>query len=318
MDELSVVKSKLFSALGDNFKGYLRLLKKWFKCNLTKEEFDSEAKQLLSPQTVTLHNQFLVSLFNKCQQLSTIGQKKTATDIKTDKDEKKVKTKKAKTVKTTFEHRFVPADISEYTQQPNKRRKTEDSQIPTVIKLTFCTGEGTLPDHFMANLRILVGVWELELDGVHDEAVALLNIAVRDFMKNILTAVLSFKSSYRRRSNGPFKHAIGMPPLNPYLKNTSYLVKYPQYSHSTFTDESGEHVPMIPPTTDFAEHEAMAQIACSYRKKQSHNEDDNKITLWHLFHALRINKSVIPSHSVYAINIERIITRLWREDNCEV
>ncbi|RWS10313.1 transcriptional adapter 1-like protein [Dinothrombium tinctorium] len=273
---------------------------------------------------------YVNNLLNFVRFFSQSVQKTNANDVKSERDDcggnKRAK-RKAKTVKVTYEHRFFPANVSEYTLNPYKRSKlNEDGSLPIIpseLRLVFCTGEGTLPDHFMANLRILVGVWELELDDVQDEAIALLNLAVRDFMKNIITAMLTFKSSFRSYDNGKFRYAFGVPPLNPYLKNASSLVKYPQYSHSTFTDESGEHCAVIPPTTEFAEHEAMTQIACSFNSwnqlksgnGKREEEDENKITLWHLFHALRIHKSVIPSHSVYAVNMERIITRLWHEDS---
>lgn len=45
-------------------------MKQWFRAALTKDEFDFEALKFLQPAQLTLHNQFLVSLFAKCQSLA--------------------------------------------------------------------------------------------------------------------------------------------------------------------------------------------------------------------------------------------------------
>ena len=42
------------------------------------------------------------------------------------------------------------------------------------------------------------------------------------------------------------------------------------------------------------------------------------VSLFDLYDALQVYKSAIPSHSVYATNMERIANRLWHPSNEEV
>lgn len=226
----------------------------------------------------------------------------------------KSKKKKAKVAKVSHEHRFIPVNPSNYIQTPLKAVTEPDFQ-PTLIKLTFCSGEGSLPDNFAAHLRMFVCVWESGLDSMADDAVKLLNLAIRDFVKNILTSVLTFKSTYKTRDNGRFKYAIGAPTVNPFLRNSHPLTKYLQDPFSTDTNENGEQAPDIPLPRDLAEHEAMFEVACSSGKRKENFEScETPVNLWHLFHALRTYKSCISSQTVYSVNMERIMMRLSHED----
>lgn len=91
MDPLSIAKRNLFESLGDNFKkylfkiykahdfyafiflsSYLQLLRTWFRNNLTKDEFDFEARKLFNDKTIKKHNAFLLALFTRCQDLACI------------------------------------------------------------------------------------------------------------------------------------------------------------------------------------------------------------------------------------------------------
>jgi transcriptional adapter 1 len=221
--------------------------------------------------------------------------------------------KKAKVAKANFDHRYIPVDYHDYITCPAKNTTDPDFQ-PTLIKLTFCAGEGSLPDNFAAHLRMFVGVWESGLDGMADDAVKLMNLAIRDFMKNVLTSVLSFKSSYRTRENGRFKYAIGVPPMNPFIRNASALTQFPGESCASYTTESGEQTAEGTTSKDLAEQEAMFDVACSSTKRYGDSSEE-PVTLWHLLHALKLDKSCIPSHTVYSLGMERIMTHIWHEDD---
>lgn len=216
--------------------------------------------------------------------------------------------------KISYDKRFVPIDPSLYSPVPTKKsRKHEAERREVLSKVAFSLSEGSLPDHFMANLRMLVIVWESGLDNLSNDAVSMLNLALRDFIKNILMYVLTFKSSFRSYDKGQVRYSVGAPMINPYLKNSHTLCKYPQDIHSSIVNNSGDQIPAILPTSETAEHDAIFQIACSKLPTEDYetsNCDSGLINLWQVFHALRLHKSAIPSHSVYTINMEKIITRL--------
>lgn len=315
MDELCLAKQNLFDCLGSNFKCYLSLLRSWFRNHLSKEEFDFEARKLFTNSNVSKHNAFLLALFSRCQDLSSLDNQQDRKP-KLDENDKSTKNRSLKkprpNYKITYEKRFLPIDPALYSPIPTKKSRLHEAERREVLpKVVFSLSEGSLPDHFMANLRMLVIVWETGLDNLSNDAVLLLNLALRDFIKNILMYVLTFKSAFRSYDKGQVRYAVGAPMVNPYLKNSHSLCKYPQDIHSSYVTDSGEHMPAVLPTNETAEHDAIFQIACSKLPNDYESpRERGLITLWQVFHALRLNKSALPSHSVYTINMEKIITRL--------
>ena len=69
MSALEIISSreKLFEALGESKTIYLQNMKDWFGKKCSKEEFDLLATELLSPEHIDLHNQFLLAILTKCQ-----------------------------------------------------------------------------------------------------------------------------------------------------------------------------------------------------------------------------------------------------------
>ena len=65
--ELCSSREKLFAVLGEQQGKYLEHLNSWFSSKSSKEQFDAEARKLLTSQHTSLHNQFLLAILNKCQ-----------------------------------------------------------------------------------------------------------------------------------------------------------------------------------------------------------------------------------------------------------
>ena len=65
--ELSSTREKLFAVLGEQQAKYLEHLNTWVSSKSSKEQFDAEARKLLTSQHTPLHNQFLLAILNKCQ-----------------------------------------------------------------------------------------------------------------------------------------------------------------------------------------------------------------------------------------------------------
>lgn len=174
----------------------------------------------------------------------------------------------------------------------------------------------------MANLRMLVVVWETGLDSITNESVMLLNLAIRDFIKNILMSVLTFKSAFQTYGNAELKYAIGSTSFNPYLRNSHPLYKYPQDVNSFFACHNNDYVSNFSPSKKIMENESSYNIYNSKLKMRAKdysefNDNPNTVNLWQLFHALKLHKNTIHSHSVFAINMEKIITKLSHRVNNE-
>ena len=69
--ELNSARRKLCAALGEKQKDYFAHMKSWFRKRISKEEFDVEARKLITDDNGHLHNEFLLAILNKCQTLAS-------------------------------------------------------------------------------------------------------------------------------------------------------------------------------------------------------------------------------------------------------
>ena len=291
---------------------YLSLLKDWFKGLQDKESFDDEARKILQREQLRLHNRFLVCLLNKCQSLS--GTKATsAAQAERKKSKKKLRHSFA------YDHRFQPVSPSEFLC-PIQAADSEAKDAAgaryhdAVLRMSLCREESLLPDNFAAHLRMFVNVWEAGLDEMRDDAVQLVSLAVRDFMKNVITALVAFKSSFKTQDKGRFKCHFGAPLLDPLLVNSNLVTRFPVDTSKTFVEErTGDQFPELIPDEEVQEREALFQVACSTSDPCPPADEGQQLTLWHLFHALRKYPHCIPSHTVYSVNLTRIMNALYHE-----
>lgn len=226
----------------------------------------------------------------------------------------------------------------------NGTNKHENGNNNNVIRLTFCTSEGGLPDNFAATLRIFVNVWESGLNGMDDEVVKLINLSIRDFVKNILTAVLTSRSSHKTTCDG-FRYDFGSTSVNPLQLNTYPLNGLSSFSEpanrsanmSLFNYSSDSLTSSIIHHPDLLEQDALHQVAanegaCTLKRSRDvidklELEEDSQIrkecwsgrrgesiNLWNLFHALKTYRNCISSNSIYATNMTRIMARLNHDE----
>eukprot|EP00112_Aurelia_sp_Birch-Aquarium-sp1_P010473 Seg2234.3 transcript_id=Seg2234.3/GoldUCD/mRNA.D3Y31 product="Transcriptional adapter 1" protein_id=Seg2234.3/GoldUCD/D3Y31 len=152
-----------------------------------------------------------------------------------------------------------------------------------------------LPDVASLHGRLYLGAWEHGLDSVADDTASLLSNAVETHLKNILTACVARKRPYCLRDNH-FRHSFG--------------VSYPITSHEGLKKRPNEENV----TTDEAEAAAMLSIATN----KNHQDILPPISTFDLRDSLQFNRSVIPSHTVRAGNMERILTELWHPGHEEI
>lgn len=339
------------------FRRYLALLRRWFKCGLSKLEFDTEARKILLKETIGYHNRFLVALFTRCQQLAdqncasepewplsamrtlTNSQDETTSNdhsahnspdmlsVVSDDGDARIKPmiKKAKfnLQKSTPVGKFTrvydearlltiePRDL------PSTRQWKRMANLRNDSKLQFCSTERTLPDHFMSNLRLFVNVWEFGIEGISDEAILITNLAIRDFIKNLITSAILFKSHRQSAKNGQLCLSNAQSNSNHFLFNAQPLIQCPAHVHPITLDEQDDHFSRLLSNRHLVAHEKLLSLACAPQVVDRANPNKSRIRLPHLYHALKTYRTSIPIHSIYSINMERIQLRLYENESAD-
>lgn len=355
--ELNSARRKLQSALGDNSKSYFAHMKAWFRKRCTKEEFDVEAKKLLTADNSHLHNEFLLAILNKCQTLANFTLM-TSPTVKSSMpsvmspttsigspggpsgfilnrpapetgDGGRLKVgaikRKNKTNRPTFDQRFQPAS-------PESLPDCDDFEPydPDERSLLFAFKEPTLPDATVVSGRLLIAAWDEGLDGsINDPAATDLVVAAVDqFLRRIITSILMDRSGYKLYAN-KVPYAIGTPSTNPYLINKQRSIcsvsseapirSTPEILESlNFTSMTNNVDPLVPVGRFHekeSEHAAMWELACAH--KDSKSSEPKVITLYDLLSTLKKHRTLIPSHTVYSINMERLLCRLNHEGHSD-
>ncbi|XP_049865384.1 transcriptional adapter 1-like [Pectinophora gossypiella] len=295
-DVLNVARRKLNQALGEKSTKYFNHMKQWFRMRLTKEEFDSEARALLSADQVHHHNEFLLALLNKVEGLAetsaTIAQEKAISHNRHSRRHKR-------SSRTSEKSNFEPADLLEYLP-PNSPPGAGSDGVKYAVQEIF------LPDHALVVGRFMLAAWELGLEGADDDAANIIVVAVQNFLKNVISAVISQRKGYKIRNNH-LMYDIGGDIPNMWLRNSSKVYD-PQGEGRVSVDDGVDALgPRCPPTIDEVEHAAAFEIACSVPSTEC---NDEKLTIDEFYNTLLTHRNVISCHSVYAVNMERLACML--------
>ncbi|PIK50744.1 putative transcriptional adapter 1-like [Apostichopus japonicus] len=315
MTELERARKNLCELLGEKVTDYWTLVKNWYRQKLTKDEFDNEARKILSGDNVRYHNDFIVAILTKCQVLTSKNENSSSKSATVGismpgKVSKKVKNVKKKKVfaRPSFERRFVPVNPMLY--------------IPTELctpgsggTMEFCSQSACLPDNSILHGRVLVTAWEWNLDTSAERVVSLVTDAVECVLKNVISAALARKSGYQLRDNY-FKHGLGQQVHTPSLRAT--LKEALNYS-ATHPFSGNQDLPLAPskrvghPTNQESEEEAVTQVAISGQTSQT-----GPLTLDDVLEALQVHKGVLKSHLVSSAATERILVERWHPDYDEL
>lgn len=112
IEPLNIARRKLNDVLNEKSTKYFSHMKQWFRMKLTKEEFDAEARKLLSSDQVHYHNEFLLALLNKVEGLTeasilSIAQEKASSHNRNSRRHKR-------SSRTSEKSNFEPVDLLEY------------------------------------------------------------------------------------------------------------------------------------------------------------------------------------------------------------
>lgn len=318
--DLNEAKQRLLDKLGPTYGVYIQLLGKWFRGIISKEEFDKSAKQLIEQNFVFEHNKFWLAFFHHCANSASNSIQSHHFQINRD--------------------ACGDNHVQNYLKNGELCQKTgyganvipTHTQSDTITNGIIGNKVRCLPNKVITHMKIFVIAWELGLDSVDDHVSLYINLALQHFLKNIITELICTKTAYRLRENR-FKYAIGVKAMNPYLNNSlkiySSNLEYDPYQiesnkmNSSLVDTYAYNDSLFPGR--LYEAQALYELACSTtsvipttskkRKKLKLSDsvlvqDTKRLTLYHLLIAFLMNRTIIPSQSLYTINLERIFTKL--------
>ncbi|XP_053893276.1 transcriptional adapter 1 isoform X4 [Malaclemys terrapin pileata] len=173
-----VGKAMLFTVLNvlSPMHRYWANLKLWFKQKISKEEFDLEARRLLTQDNVHSHNDFLLAILTRCQILVSAPEGPGPlpwTGGSATKPGKPKGKKKFSSVRQKFDHRFQPQNPLSGAQQFVAKDPQEDDD------LKLCSHTMMLPTRGQLEGRMIVTAYEHGLDNVTEEAVTAIVYAVQ-------------------------------------------------------------------------------------------------------------------------------------------
>ncbi len=230
--------------------------------------------------------------------------------------------RKSKSGRPSFDQRFQPTHV---LTEEDSRRTEEEQERDLLVRgeeraTRFCHREPPLlPDVGLIHGRMLLTAWEERLEGVADRAVELVLRAVEGQLRRMVMAMVMRRRAFRMR-DGRFPHAVGVPRPNPWLFNTQKrrredLVVGAEVAEAlelTPAQQVQQDLdPMAPsawPTAADAEQRAMYEVACAVDEAEVSR---GTISPFDLLAVMQERRSVIPCHTVYALNVERVIARLY-------
>ncbi|KAG7254861.1 hypothetical protein CRUP_014609, partial [Coryphaenoides rupestris] len=286
-----------------------------------------------------VHNDFLLAILTRCQIIvsSPEGPGSLQWTAGSASKPSKPKGKKKFSSRQKFDHRFQPQNPLSAAQPFSPREVGTGGGGGGGVEeeeLRLSAHTLLLPTRGQLEARMMVTAFELGLDNVTDDSVSTMVYAVEvrerrllmhrhllrlehsgggHHLKDVLTAVVMRRKAYRLR-DGHFPYAFGSEATpRPYLKNS--LAAYHSVSECPAPSAS---LPAGPPpqvAPDEAEQQAVHLLACS---SDSVPMPLPPISMFDLLEALQVHRGVMPSHTMYALNMERILARLWHPTHEEL
>lgn len=298
--ELNLARKKLVASLGDNSKIYFDKMKLWFQMKSTKEEFDNEARSLMSDDQVHLHNDFLLCIFNKVRGLATAPPRITKVNniqnnIQNSNEKEVGYKRKYRSDKANFEPADVYAVVLTQDSAPASDEKPTGANRSSAQELV-------LPDHTFVLARLMLAAWENSMDGAEDNTAHIIIAATHNYLKNIITAMITRRKGFCVRDKS-FIYNIGETVPSSWKRNTSSILQEAQFENPTVVVEPAGQMPSTKMCIEDAEQAKAFALACS---KQTLESMPQTISIVDLKQTLRVHKNLISNHTIYATNNERL------------
>ncbi|XP_033211096.1 transcriptional adapter 1-like [Belonocnema kinseyi] len=301
--ELNTARKSLVASLGENSKIYFEKMKLWFQMKSTKEEFDCEARNIMTEDQVHLHNEFLLCLFNKVRGLATTTTVPRPTKINNNtynvaqnqKDKRLRLKRKYKTDKSIFE----PADI--YVEVLNQTSSPVGDEPIGANRSS--AQELVLPDRTFVLARLMLAAWENNMDGAEESTAHIIIAATQIFLKNIIQAIVTRRKGFKVRDRR-FIYDIGEPVPSSWKRNTNFLSQSNMFNGPTTIETEGQ-MPAVKPSVEEAEQATAFSLACA---SQTILPSPPPVSVADLQKILKIYKNLVCNHTLYATNVERSFT----------
>lgn len=167
MSDINVVRPKanLEAVLGSKCQKYWRTMRLWYKQQISKDQFDCVARELVGADNVYLHNEFVLALLIKCQQGPTAVK--------------------------------MPKVFEELQQQTPISRARPPSGPVLGGRAGLAQQDRVLPDVEILTSRCLTAAWEKDVDAVCSESVEAVHTALQMFMQGMLVKCLSLAKGHQ-------------------------------------------------------------------------------------------------------------------------
>ena len=300
--DLNVARKALVSSLGENSKLYFDKMKLWFQMKSSKEEFDTEARGMMTEDQVHLHNEFLLCLFNKVRGLvgptpqRIIKSHHAQSNSQSSKEKRLTLKRKYKSDEANFEPADIYCEVLSQVSSP-----VGDEPIGANRS---SAQELVLPDRTFVLARLMLAAWENNMDGAEDNTAHIIIAATHTFLKNIITAMITQRKGFSVRDQ-TFIYNIGETVPSSWIRNTSRILEENRFKNPTMVVEPMGQIPSSKMDIDEAEQEAAYALACS---RQTLLPNPLPISIADLQQTLRVHKNLISNHIVYATNCERLFT----------
>lgn len=296
MSDVETARKKLLEALGEYAERYWSNMKLWYKQKISKDTFDTEAFELLGLGKITYHNQFMLSILARCQAVAATPaitpskplQKSSTKSVHIRKPRVKPRVKQP----SSDAHRFHPYD--QMDSVPQLIAKGDDHDI------RLCSQELVLPDIATLHGRLFLGAWDVGLDSITDETAPLMSQALEVHLKNILSAVIARRKNFKVRDGGNFRH-----------RYTTVMPRPGSLEEDPVTEKPSSDVSL---TCAQAEAEAYQTLGAS----EATPTVLRPISLFDVRDTLEVNRHLIPSHTVYTGNMERLLADMWHPGHDEM
>lgn len=291
-DSVIVAKQALMEALGDCSGKYLANMKLWFRQKWTKEMFDLECRKLFTREQMHLHNQFLLAILNKIDTVLppvAVPPLAISSNIRIPSST----TRKRKRPRLTDHLTFDTAEPLDYLPEENLASRPDNGQP---LQERYCVQELFLPDNGLVLGRLLIGAWEVGLSNVDESCAEMIGQAVQVLLKNILMAILMKRKGYKTTSGGEFAYDFGAPVKDIFTRNTVTRAKIDDSPIELDKEITSMNLPMR------VSDSTVVLAGC----EELYHRPQKRITTLDLYLTLHNDRSVIPSHSIHSINMERI------------
>lgn len=286
-------KQALMEALGENSGKYLANMKMWFRQKWSKELFDLECRKLFTREQQHLHNQFLLAILNKIDTVLppvAVPPLAISSNIRPTSSTRKRKRPRL-TDHLTFD--AAAAEPLDYLPEENLASRPTDNGQP--MQERYCVQELFLPDNGLVLGRLLIGAWEVGLSNVDEACAEMIGQAVQVLLKNILTAILMKRKGYKTTGSGTFAYDFGAPIKDIFTRNTVTRSKI---------DDSPIELDKEITSMNMPRRVSDATVVLASCEEPYHRPH-KRISTLDLYLTLH-DRSVIPSHSIHSINMERI------------